>query len=121
MKIIHSGFRVKNIDKSIALYESMGFTLQSRFEKPEPKAQVATVVDENGVGLELWQFEEDHPLNQYIGQHLAFLCNDASADAQRLLAHGFDEVIPYTEGVKLNYIFVQDEFGDVFELAEERI
>lgn len=120
MRIIHAGFRVDDLGQAIQLYESLGFSLKDRFEKPEPHAFVATVVDENGIGLELWQFDGDHPLNEYIGRHLAFMCDDARRAAATLLQCGFHEVIPYTEGVKLNYVFVSDNCGTVFELAEEK-
>ena len=120
MKINHAGFAVEDLDKAIALYEEMGFTLKSRFEKPEPHAFVATVVDEDGTGLELWQFDSDHPLRKYIGRHVAFLCDDVRRDGRVMIQNGFKEVIPYTEGVKMNYIFVEDSFGTVFELAEKK-
>jgi catechol 2,3-dioxygenase-like lactoylglutathione lyase family enzyme len=120
MKFNHNGLKVKDLDEAIGLYESMGFSVKNRFEKSEPHALVATLVDENGAGLELWQFQEEHRLNEFTGRHVAFLCNDARDDAEVLLQNGFTEVIPYTEGVKMNYIFVQDEYGTTYELAEEK-
>jgi catechol 2,3-dioxygenase-like lactoylglutathione lyase family enzyme len=120
MTLNHAGFVVKDLEQSISLYEKLGFTLARRFEKPEPKALVASLKDANGVGLELWQFAEEHPLNSYIGRHIAFMCDDVRADAKTLIEAGFKEVIPYTEGVILNYVFVQDEYGTTFELAEEK-
>jgi catechol 2,3-dioxygenase-like lactoylglutathione lyase family enzyme len=116
----HAGFAVKDLEQAISLYEKLGFTLARRFEKPEPKAHVASMKDRNGVGLELWQFAEEHPLNSYIGSHVAFMCDNVRADAKTLADAGFKEVISYTEGIILNYIFVQDEYGTTFELAEEK-
>jgi catechol 2,3-dioxygenase-like lactoylglutathione lyase family enzyme len=120
MKLNHAGFTVQNLEEAIELYQKLGFTLSRKFEKPIPKAQVASMKDTNGVGLELWQFAEDHPLNTYIGRHIAFLCDDVRADAKVLTNAGFKEVIPFTEGVVLDYIFVQDTEGTVFELAQEK-
>lgn len=120
MKLNHFGFAVGDLDEAIALYEKLGFLLSRRFEKPEPKADVASMKDANGAGLELWQFNEEHPLNAYIGRHAAFICGDVRADAQKLVEAGFTEVIPFTEGVILDYIFAQDGYGTVFELAQEK-
>lgn len=120
MKINHAGFAVEDLEKAIELYAQLGFTVKNRFEKPEPHAFVATVVDENGAGLELWQFDGEHPLQSYIGRHVAFVCDDVRHDAGVMVQNGYKEVIPYTEGVKMNYIFVEDSFGAVFELAQKR-
>ncbi len=120
MTLNHAGFVIKDLEEAVNLYEKLGFTLVRKFEKPEPKAHVALMKDTNGMRLELWQFAEEHPLNSYIGRHIAFICDDVRANAQLLVDTGFTEVVPYTEGVILNYIFVQDEYGTTFELAEEK-
>ena len=120
MKLIHAGFRVENLEEEIELYESLGFVVSRRFEKPEPRAQVAILKSSDGSGVELWQFKEEHPYNEFIGRHVAFICNDVRKDAERLMQAGFQTVIPFTEGVILDYIFVQDKFGLVYELAQEK-
>jgi catechol 2,3-dioxygenase-like lactoylglutathione lyase family enzyme len=120
MKLAHVGLAVQDIDAAIALWSELGFTVAQRFEKPEPKALVAQMQDMQGGTIELWQFQQDHPLNGYIGRHTAFMSDNVRADAARLTAAGFTEVIAYTEGVILNYIFVQDQFGMSYEIAEEK-
>lgn len=120
MQFNHIGFTVTDIEAAIKLYESLGFQLTRRFEKPEPRAHVASMQDGNGAGLELWQFTDEHPLKKYIGRHTAFICDDVRRVANELLESGFKEVIPFTEGVILDYIFVQDEHGLVYELAQEK-
>jgi catechol 2,3-dioxygenase-like lactoylglutathione lyase family enzyme len=42
-RVLHTGISVADLDNAIALYESLGFEITNRFEKPEPKARVATV------------------------------------------------------------------------------
>jgi catechol 2,3-dioxygenase-like lactoylglutathione lyase family enzyme len=120
MKLAHIGFSVENIESAVELWGTLGFTVYRRFEKPEPKALVASLKDADGGRIELWQFLSDHPLNAYIGRHAAFLSEDVRADVAQLKTVGFTEVIPYTEGVVLNYVFVQDQFGMNYEIAEEK-
>jgi catechol 2,3-dioxygenase-like lactoylglutathione lyase family enzyme len=118
MKLWHAGIAVKDLRESIRHWESLGFSIKQQFEKDEPAAHAALMVDDQGTGVELWQFTGDSPLNKYIGRHIAFMCDDAQATAQKFLSQGFKEVIPYTKGVMVSYIFLEDEFGTYFEFAE---
>lgn len=118
MKLWHAGFAVKDLDEAIALWQGLGFALKQKFEKNEPGARAALLLDQGGGGVELWQFTADAPLNAIVGRHVAFKCGDARQTAARMIEAGYTEVIPYTEGVMVNYIFVQDSFGTYFELAE---
>ena len=120
MTIHHVGFAVENLETAIATYEKLGFTLSRTFEKPEPKARVASMKDAKGTGLELWQFQEEHPLRGYIGRHTAFLCENVQNDYRVLLDAGFREVIPFTKGVIMDYVFMKDKNGLVYELAQEK-
>jgi catechol 2,3-dioxygenase-like lactoylglutathione lyase family enzyme len=120
MKLAHIGLAVEDIEAAITLWDELGFVVTKRFEKPEPKALVAHLQDAQAGTLELWQFQQDHPLNGFIGRHAAFISDDVRADVARLVAAGYKEVIPYTEGVVLNYMFVQDQFGMSYEIAEEK-
>lgn len=118
MKFWHAGFAVKDIDGAVTLWESFGYSLKQKFEKDDPAAHAALMEDDRGVGVELWQFTGNSPLNEYVGRHLAFKCEDAHKTAEQLKKHGFKEVIPFTKGVMVNYIFLSDECGTFFELAE---
>lgn len=118
MKLWHAGFAVKDLEAAIKLWEELGFTLKQKFEKDEPAGHAALLEDEHGAGVELWQFTGDSRLNEYVGRHVAFKVDDARAAAQKLIDQGCKETIPYTEGVMVNYVYVQDEFGTNFELAE---
>lgn len=118
MRLWHAGIAVKDLDEAIALWEHLGFKVKQKFEKDEPAARAALLEDKGGQGVELWQFTGNSPLNQYVGRHIAFKCDDATNVAEQLKKQGFTEVIPYTRGVMVNYIFLQDEFGTYFEFAE---
>lgn len=118
VRLWHAGFAVSDLDEAISLWQSLGFAVKHKFEKAEPAAHAAMLVDQGGGGVELWQFTGDSPLNEFVGRHVAFKCGDARQTAARMVEAGFTEVIPYTEGIMVNYIFLQDGFGTYFELAE---
>lgn len=118
MKFWHTGFAVKDLEQAISLWTVMGYDVKQKFEKKEPPAIAALLEDRRGIGIELWQFTGNSPLNEFVGRHIAFQCKDARKSASLLSQKGYREVIPYTEGVMVNYIFVQDEFGTCLELTE---
>jgi lactoylglutathione lyase len=119
-KVLHTGIEVSDLVKTIALYETLGFEVINTFEKPEPKAHVATV-RKGETAFELWQFEDkEHPQVQYIRSHIAFYSDDLAKDVQKLMASGYDLVIPITDGVVLRYAFVQDPSGACYEIATEK-
>lgn len=93
MKLLHAGLKVRNLEDAIKLYENLGFVVWKRFEKLEPKAQVTMLTSSEGPGIELWQFEEDHSYNEFIGWHVAFMCDDVRKDAEHLTQAGFRIVI----------------------------
>jgi catechol 2,3-dioxygenase-like lactoylglutathione lyase family enzyme len=121
MKFLHVGFAVENLDESVKLWQSLGFEVVNKFEKQEPKAHVIVVKDKNGSNLELWEFtDKNHPLQKIIGKHIGLACEDAQADAQKLVDAGFKEVIPFTKGVTVDYLFLQDGFGTNYELTQAK-
>lgn len=122
MKLAYAGIAVTNLEEAIALWEGLGFKLKQQFEKQAPKARAASLKDENGGGIELWQFDDnDEGLAKIVGRHIAFICEDARHDAEKLKAKGFREVIPFTEGVTLDYLFLEDDNGTYYELAQEKV
>jgi catechol 2,3-dioxygenase-like lactoylglutathione lyase family enzyme len=42
-RVLHTGIEVADLATAISLYTSLGFEVVNEFEKPEPKAKVATV------------------------------------------------------------------------------
>ncbi|HTE58157.1 MAG TPA: VOC family protein [Verrucomicrobiae bacterium] len=121
MKLSHVAFRVQNIDEAISHWSKTGFALEKRFKKSDPEAEVAWLLDEAGGGVELWQYtDETHPKSAHRARHMAFVSEDIHQDAQALIAGGFKETTPYTEGKLFNYMFLEDGFGMAFELLEEK-
>ncbi len=118
MELWHAGFAVKDLEEAIETWEGLGFKVAQKFEKDEPAAHAALMIDKTSHGVELWQFTGDSELNKFIGRHVAFKCDDVNKTSAYLKEHGFSEVIPYTKGVIVNYIFLQDSLGTYFELAE---
>lgn len=119
-KILHTGVSVADLEQAIALYASLGFSVANRFEKPEPKARVATVKKDE-TAFELWQFEDtNHPLVAFIKNHIAIYSDNLAEDIEALTQQGHKLVIPITEGVVLRYAFVQDASGTCYEVATEK-
>ncbi len=119
MQFAHAGFMVDDLDEAIKLWGQLGFSLKHTFEKDEPPARAALVVDSNGAGLELWQFTGESRMNEIVGRHIAFKTDDARTVAADLVRSGFEEVIPFTHGKTLNYLFLKDQHGTYYEIAEE--
>ena len=119
-QVLHTGVEVANLVKAIELYKNMGFEVANQFEKPEPKAKVATV-KKGETAFELWQFEDkSHPQAAFIRSHIALYSDDLEADVQKLINDGYKLTIPITEGVILRYAFVQDTAGLCYEIAAEK-
>lgn len=119
MKLVHIGLAVEDLEEAKKLWEDMDFVVENEFEKDEPKAKVAMVHDGKGGRLELWEFERtDTQFAKIVGRHIAFVCDDAKAEAEKLKKQGFKEVIEFTQGVTLDYLFLRDSFGTFYELAQ---
>jgi predicted enzyme related to lactoylglutathione lyase len=120
-KFWHAGITVKNLDKAIAQYETLGFKLAKRFEKPEPHANAAIIEHSNGSALELWEWiDYEHPQVEYIKSHLAFVSDNIEEDIEKLVKQGCEVVIPKTEGVLVFYSYVRDPSGNYIEIAQEK-
>ncbi len=118
-KFLHTGFEVNDLEEAVKFYKKIGFTLEKQFDKPEPKAKVATVINTDRTTFELWQFiDKDHPQVQYICQHIAFETDDLDGDTKKLVEAGCGVVIPKTRGVTLTYTFVRDPSGNCIELGQ---
>ena len=100
---------------------NLGFTLKQKFEKLDPSAHAALMKDHDGVsGVELRQFTGNSILNKIAGKHVAFKCNDIRKISNMMIDAGYEQIIGYTEGVIVNYMFLQDDFGTNIELAENK-
>lgn len=119
-RVLHTGVAVDDLEKSVAMFTALGFQIKNEFEKPEPKAKVATVIM-GDTAFELWQFEDKtHPQVAFISNHVAIYSDDIESDVQELVGRGYKLVIPPTDGVVLRYAFVQDPSGLCYEIATEK-
>jgi catechol 2,3-dioxygenase-like lactoylglutathione lyase family enzyme len=119
-RVLHTGVEVANLEVAIALYESLGFSVGTRFTKPEPKAQVAHV-KKGETTFELWEFaDKSHPQVAFIRNHVAILSDALERDVDKLQQSGYKLTIPITEGVVLRYAFVQDSAGANYEIAADK-
>ncbi len=120
-QVLHTGVRVDDLEKAVELYKRLGFSIRNQFDKPEPKAKVATV-EKGEAAYELWQFEDaEHPQVKFIQNHIAIYSDDLQSDLKELEKQGFTIVIPVTDGVVLRYAFVQDPSGCTYEIATKKI
>lgn len=118
-KFLHVGFEVDDLDEAIEFYKRLGFSLEKQFDKPEPKAKAAHVVNKDGNTFELWQFiDKEHPQVEFIRRHIAFESNNLDDDIEELINSGCKLVIPKTKGVTLTYAFVQDKSGNYIEIGQ---
>ena len=118
--VLHTGVEVADLAQAIDLYKGLGFEIVNQFDKPEPKAKVATV-KKGDTAFELWQFEDKtHPQVAFIRNHIAMYSDDLDSDVQRLVTQWYALVIPITEGVIMRYAFVQDAAGTCYEIATEK-
>jgi lactoylglutathione lyase len=119
-RVLHTGVAVGDLDKTIEFYKSLGFEIHNQFEKPGPKARVATV-KKGETAFELWEFSDVmHPHASIIQNHIAIYSDDLEADIDMLTGQGYKLVIPVTEGVIMRYAFVQDAAGCNYEIATEK-
>ena len=118
--VLHTGVAVADLDGAVALYKSLGFDVVNQFDKPEPKARVATV-KKGDAAFELWQFQDAaHPQVAFIRNHIAIYSDDLAADVEQLERAGYELVIPITEGVIMRYAFVRDAAGCCYEIATQK-
>lgn len=116
---LHTAFEVKDIEQAIGFYQQLGFKVKKQFDKPEPEAKAAHIVNDNGDTLELWQFiDKDHPQVEYIRRHVAFESDNLEEDIEALKDKGCELVIPITKGVTLTYAFVRDPDGNYIEIGQ---
>lgn len=116
---LHTGFEVDDIDQAIAFYSNFGFKVAKQFDKPEPKAKAAHIMNDSGVTFEIWQFiDRDHPHVEIIRRHVAFESDNLKEDIKKLTEQGCELVIPISKGATLTYAFVSDPSGNCIEIGQ---
>ena len=119
-RILHTGIAVSDLENSIKLYESLGFNVTTRFEKPELEAKVVMVTKDDTT-FELFEFGNiNHPQVEFIRNHVAIYSDSLEKDVDELLGKGYKLTIPITEGVIFRYAYIQDKVGTNYEIATNK-
>ena len=119
--VLHTGVRVANLERSIELYEHLGYTIETRFTKDIPKCHAA-IVRRGDHAFELFEFEDTiHEWVGYISNPIAFYSDDIEADLADFIARGYKLVIPINDGTLLRFAYVQDPSGAFcYEMATQK-
>lgn len=124
MSLIHTCYRILDIDRSVSFYEALGFQEMSRFPIGEEAINVYLGQPEDGrePRLELtYNFDQAEPYEIGTGYgHIAVSVTDLSATLAALAARGIEpERPPYTVGADSSLLcFVRDPDGYRVELIE---
>ena len=124
MSLIHTCYRITDIDRSVAFYNALGFEEKRRLPIREEAINVFMNLPEDGdePRLELtYNFGQDQPYDLGTGYgHIAITAPDLDATLAKLKEQGIDpERPPYTIREGGNRIcFVRDPDGYRIELIE---
>jgi len=121
MALIHTCYRIGDIDRSVAFYKALGFEEVGRMPIRDEAINVFMGLPDDGARLELTY---NHGVDSYeLGtgyNHIAVTANDLDATLERLAGEGIEpEKPPYTvrEGGS-RLCFVRDPDGYRIELIE---
>jgi lactoylglutathione lyase len=126
MSLIHTCYRILDVDRSVAFYEALGFREMSRFPIGDEAINVYLGQPEDGAEprLELTHnFDQDEPYEVGTGYgHIAVSVTDLKATLARLAERGIEpEKPPYSIGDDSSLLcFVRDPDGYRVELIERR-
>ncbi len=123
MELIHTCYRVGDLDRAVAFYEALGFEERRRMPIRDEAINVFMGLPGDGPRLELTY---NHGVDSYeMGtgyNHIAVTVDDMNATLERLAGEGIEpEKPPYTvrDGGSL-LCFVRDPDGYRIELIERR-
>ena len=120
--LIHTCYRITDIDRSVAFYSALGFEGAGRFQLPDGATNVFMGLPDDGARLEL-TFNpgvERYDIGTGYG-HIAVTAADLDGALQALAGQGIEpERPPYTvrDGGK-RLCFVRDPDGYRIELIEQ--
>jgi lactoylglutathione lyase len=126
MSLIHTCYRILDIDRSLDFYEALGFREISRFPIGDEAINVYLNQPEDGPEprLELtFNFDQSEPYEVGTGYgHIAVSVSDMNSTLAALAEHGIEpERPPYTIGDDSSMLcFVRDPDGYRVELIERR-
>ena len=121
-ELIHTCYRILDIDRSVGFYEKLGFEELTRLPIRDEAVNVFMGLPGDGARLELtWNKDRAEPYEIGTGYgHIALTVDDLDSTLARLAADGIEpERPPYTvrEGGS-RLCFVQDPDGYRIELIE---
>jgi lactoylglutathione lyase len=121
-ELIHTCYRISNIDRSVDFYERLGFEELGRMPIRDEATNVFMGLPGDGARLELtYNHGHDEPYDLGTGyNHIAVALEDLDGALERLASQGIDpEKPPYTvrEGGS-RLCFVRDPDGYRVELIE---
>lgn len=110
---------VDDLTDSMATYEALGMKEVERFESVSLKSSVVVMEDDQGTGVELWQFADaNHPHVKFVEGHMAYESDSLEADTKLLLEKGFIITIPQAEDDTLRFVHLQAPDGKSIELCQ---
>jgi lactoylglutathione lyase len=123
-ELIHTCYRILDIDRSVAFYEVLGFEEMRRLPIRDEAINVFMGLPGDGARLELtWNRDQEEPYEIGTGYgHIAMTVEDLDGTLDRLRQEGIEpERPPYTvrEGGS-RICFVRDPDGYRIELIERR-
>jgi lactoylglutathione lyase len=120
--LIHTCYRITDIDRSVAFYNALGFEESGRFQLPDGATNVFMGLPDDGARLELTYNPgvERYDLGSGYG-HIAVTAGDLDGTLQKLAGQGIEpERPPYTVREGGNRLcFVRDPDGYRIELIEQ--
>ena len=121
-ELIHTCYRIFDIDRSVGFYEKLGFEEQTRIPIRDEAINVFMGLPGDGARLELtWNKDRDEPYDVGTGYgHIALTVDDLDSTLEGLAAEGIEpERPPYRvrEGGS-RICFVQDPDGYRIELID---
>ena len=122
-ELIHTCYRIANIDRSVAFYERLGFQEIGRMPIRDEATNVFMGLPGDGARLELtYNHGHDEPYDLGTGyNHIAMTTEDLDGTLERLAGEGIEpEKPPYTVSEGGSRIcFVRDPDGYRVELIEQ--
>jgi lactoylglutathione lyase len=122
-QLIHTCYRILDVDRSVGFYEKLGFEELRRLPIRDEAVNVFMGLPGDGARLELtWNKDQDEPYEIGTGYgHIALTVDDLDASLERLAGDGIEpEKPPYRvrEGGS-RLCFVRDPDGYRIELIEK--
>ena len=122
MELIHTCYRIGDIDRSVAFYEALGFEELRRMNIRDEAINVFMGLPDDGPRLELTY---NHGVSEYeLGtgyNHIAISAGDLDATLERLAEQGIEpEKPPYSVSEGSRLCFVRDPDGYRIELIERK-